>query len=123
MEPTASAFRIPMSRLNMGFASISPEDIPNRLQRCNDPKLPIGNIDRHIMPDGSACLGVYADIMIRWIMKPDIVNFLEDFAAPFLVGRPTTMPAKSRLPGANGLILRTASYGVLRDALNFLRFN
>ena len=52
---------------------------------CNDPKLPIGNIDRHIMDDGSAYLGVYTDIMIRWSMKPDIVNFLENFTAPFLV--------------------------------------
>jgi hypothetical protein len=52
---------------------------------CNDPKLPIGNIDRHIMDDGSACLGIYADLMIRWLRKPDIVNFLENFAAPFLV--------------------------------------
>jgi len=52
---------------------------------CNDPKLPIGDIDRHIMPDGSACLGVYSDIMTRWSMKPDIVNFLENFVASFLV--------------------------------------
>lgn len=52
---------------------------------CNDPKLPIGNIDRHIMNDGSACLGVYADIMTRWSMKPNIVNFLDNFVAPFLV--------------------------------------
>lgn len=65
--------------------------LPNRYPKqppvlfCNDPKLPIGNIDRHIMDDGSACLGVYADVMSRWSMKPDIVNFLENFAAPFLV--------------------------------------
>lgn len=52
---------------------------------CNDPKLPIGVIDRHIMIDGSACLGVYADIMIRWSLEPNIVNFLENFVAPFLV--------------------------------------
>ena len=52
---------------------------------CNDQNLPIGNIDRHIMDDGSACLGVYADIMTRWSMKPDIVNFLEGFMTPFLV--------------------------------------
>jgi hypothetical protein len=52
---------------------------------CNDPKLPIGNIDRHILSDGSACLGVYADLMTRWSMKSDIANFLENFAAPFLV--------------------------------------
>ena len=98
----------------MGFASISPEDIPNRLQRCNDPKLPIGNIDRHIMPDGSVCLGVYADIMIRWIMKPDIVNFLEDFAAPFLVwqtyydARQKPPPWGQRSHFADGIIWRPA---------------
>jgi len=60
-----------------------PKQIPILL--CNDPKLPIGNIDRHIMADGSACLGVYADVMTRWSKKPDIVNFLENFVAPFLV--------------------------------------
>ncbi len=60
-----------------------PKQIPNLF--CNDPKLPIGDIDRHIMPDGLACLGVYADIMTRWSLKPDIVNFLESFVAPFLV--------------------------------------
>ena len=60
-----------------------PKDAPNLF--CNDPNLPIGNIDRHIMKDGSACLGVYADIMMRWSLKPRIVNFLENFVAPFLV--------------------------------------
>ncbi|RZB33297.1 MAG: hypothetical protein SRB2_04065 [Desulfobacteraceae bacterium Eth-SRB2] len=61
-----------------------PKEAPNLL--CNDPKLPIGNIDhRHIMKDGSACLGVYADIMMRWSLKSGIVNFLENFVAPFLV--------------------------------------
>jgi hypothetical protein len=52
---------------------------------CNDSKLPIGHIDRHIMTDGSACLGIYTDIMTRWSMRPDIVNFLDNFAASFLV--------------------------------------
>lgn len=52
---------------------------------CNDPKLPVGDIDRHIMKDGSACLGVYADIMMRWSSEPGIVHLLENFVAPFLV--------------------------------------
>jgi len=60
-----------------------PKQLPNMF--CNDPKLPVGDIDRHIMKDGSACLGVYADIMTRWSLKPGIVNFLEGFVAPFLV--------------------------------------
>jgi hypothetical protein len=65
------------------FSGRYPKEIPILL--CNDPKLPSGNIDRHIMNDGSACLGVYADIMTRWSMKPNIVYFLENFVAPFLV--------------------------------------
>ncbi len=52
---------------------------------CNDPNLPVGDIDRHIMDDGSACLGVYADIMTRWSLKSGIVNYLEGLVAPFLV--------------------------------------
>ena len=65
------------------FPERYPVQIPILL--CNDPKLPIGEIDRHIMSDGSVCLGVYADVMSRWSMKPNIVTFLEDFVAPFLV--------------------------------------
>ena len=52
---------------------------------CNDPKLPIGEIDRHIMKDGRACLGVQADISMRWAAGPTIVEFLENIVEPFLV--------------------------------------
>ena len=51
---------------------------------CNDPKLPIGEIDRHIMKDGRACLGVQADINMRWAAGPTIVEFLENIVEPFL---------------------------------------
>jgi len=51
---------------------------------CNDPKLPIGNIDRHIMKDGHACLGVHAEIGSRWKPESMIVTFLDDLVAPFL---------------------------------------
>ena len=52
---------------------------------CNDPKLPIDIIDRHIMKDGSACLGVRAEINSRWRSNPTIVHFIENMVAPFLV--------------------------------------
>lgn len=52
---------------------------------CNDPKLPIGEIDRHIMGDGRACIGVQAEIGMRWKTGSTIVDFLEKLAAPFLV--------------------------------------
>jgi len=51
---------------------------------CNDPKLPIGNIDRHIMTDGRACLGVHGEISMRWLLSSTIVGFLKSFVAPFL---------------------------------------
>lgn len=74
-------------QLEYGICVLLPGRYPKQhpMLFCNDPKLPIGNIDRHIMKDGSACLGVYADIMTRWSMKSDIVNFLENFVTPFLV--------------------------------------
>lgn len=74
-------------QIEYGISILMPNKYPKKLPNmfCNDPKLPIGDIDRHIMKDGSACLGVYTDTMIRWFLKPGIVNFLEGFVAPFLV--------------------------------------
>jgi len=73
-------------QIEYGISILMPLKYPKELPTlfCNDPKLPVGNIDRHIMDDGSACLGVYADIMSRWTIKPGIVNFLENLVAPFL---------------------------------------
>lgn len=65
--------------LPIKYPKISPEMF------CNDPKLPIGEIDRHIMKNGSACLGVRADIGMRWAAGPTIVEFLENIVEPFLV--------------------------------------
>jgi hypothetical protein len=51
---------------------------------CDDTKLPIGNIDRHILKNGRACLGVQADISMRWAAGPTIINFINNIVAPFL---------------------------------------
>ena len=74
-------------QIEYGISILMPIKYPKQFPDmfCNDPKLPIGNIDRHIMDDGSVCLGVYADIMTRWSKKSGIVSFLENFVAPFLV--------------------------------------
>ena len=68
------------------IAVIFPEKYPRQIPIlvCDDPKLPIGDIDRHIMSDGSCCLGVHADINTRWVAEPNITSFLNNFAAPFL---------------------------------------
>jgi len=65
---------------------VLPSNYPKASPRmfCNDTKLPIDNIDRHIMSDGRACLGVQADISMRWSPSSTIVDFLESFVAPFL---------------------------------------
>jgi hypothetical protein len=74
-------------QIEYGICILLPDRYPEQLPVlfCNDPKLPIGIIDRHILSDGSACLGVYADLMTRWSMKSNIASFLEHFVAPFLV--------------------------------------
>jgi hypothetical protein len=59
-----------------------PKAIPDLL--CNDPKLPIGNLDRHIMSNGMACLGVQAEIRMHWPPGSTVANFLDRLVAPFL---------------------------------------
>ena len=79
---------VPGSRREIpyGIALVTPENYPKELPEmfCNDPKLPIGNTDRHIAEDGKACLGVRAEIAMRWRSHPTILAFLESFVAPFL---------------------------------------
>lgn len=73
-------------QIEYGIVIVLPNNYPNTapLIFCNDPKLPIGDIDRHIMNDGRACLGVQADIGMRWKPSSTIVDFLEKLVAPFL---------------------------------------
>lgn len=72
--------------IEYGIALTLPNDYPKRppIMFCNDPKLPIGEIDRHILSEGQACLGVNAEVSMRWRRAPRIVAFLEDLVAPFL---------------------------------------
>lgn len=73
--------------IEYGVVIVFPDDYPKHppILFCNDPKLPIGVIERHIMKDGSACLGVRAEINKRWRSNPTIGNFIENMVAPFLV--------------------------------------
>jgi hypothetical protein len=73
-------------QIEYGVGLVLPRNYPKRPPDmfCNDPKLPIGNIDRHIMSDGRACLGVHGEISMRWSSNSTIVDFLESFVAPFL---------------------------------------
>jgi len=75
------------SYIDYRIAILSPDNYPKIVPTmfCNDKKLPIGNIDRHIMSDGSACLGVIAEISQKWCSNPRIVPFLDEIVSPFLV--------------------------------------
>jgi hypothetical protein len=73
-------------QIEYGIVLVLPSNYPKRPPEMfsNDPKLPIDNIDRHIMSDGRACLGVQAEISMRWSPGSTIVNFLNSLVAPFL---------------------------------------
>jgi hypothetical protein len=82
------AIRVPETEreIEYGIVILFPENYPKRppILFCNDSKLPIGVIDRHIMKNGGACLGVRAEINNRWKLNPAIANFIENMASPFL---------------------------------------
>jgi hypothetical protein len=65
---------------------VLPRNFPNDppILFCNDAKLPIGNIDRHILNDGRACLGIPSEVRHRWRNRPDLLSFLDTLVAPFL---------------------------------------
>lgn len=74
-------------QLEYGIVLAVPDNYPKGPPElfCNDPRLPVGNIDRHIMTDGRACLAVQAETGRRWPPGSMITDFLENLVAPFLV--------------------------------------
>ena len=68
-----------------GIVLLIPDNYPKAAPRmfCNDSKLPLENIDRHIMLYGMACLGVQAEIGMYWHPDSTIVDFLNNLVAPF----------------------------------------
>lgn len=83
------SLNIPDTRreIEYGIVLVLPSNYPKIPPEmfCNDQKLPIGKIDRHIMRDGLACLAVRAEIRVRWPFGSKIVDFLKNLVAPFLV--------------------------------------
>lgn len=72
--------------IEYGIVLVLPPDYPRAIPGlfCNDPKLPIDNLDRHILSNGIACLGVHAEMRMHWPPGSTIVNFLDNLVAPFL---------------------------------------
>lgn len=81
-------FKVPgmCQEIDYRISILFPEKYPNSppLMFCNDPKLPMCNIDRHIIRNGKACLGVEAEIKQKWPKGSLIVNFINDIIDPFL---------------------------------------
>ena len=98
--------------IEYGIVVLPPINYPKSVPQlfCNDSKLPIGNIDRHIMTDGRACLGVQAEISMRWSAGSTIVDFLDNLVAPFLAWQAyhdeyqKPPPWGERSHGAHGII-------------------
>jgi len=113
---TAGLFhlQIPNSErcIDYRISILHPDDYPDRppIMLCDDPKLPIGNIDRHILSNGQACLAVRTDLNARWVAAPRIVPFLKTLVGPYLAwqvyydafGRPP--PWGERSHGAQGIL-------------------
>lgn len=80
--------QIPDTRrqIDYGIVLVLPRNYPKLtpVMYCNDPKLPIDNIDRHTMKYGRACLAVQAEISKRWPPGSKIVDFIDKLVAPFL---------------------------------------
>lgn len=74
------------NEIKYGIALIIPANYPKSfpIMFCNDSKLPIGNIDRHILSDGQACLEVRTEIKRRWPQGSSITDFLQNLVEPFL---------------------------------------
>jgi ubiquitin-protein ligase len=66
----------------MGLPSNYPKSPP--VMFCNDPKLPIDVIDRHILENGQACLEVQTEIKRRWPPGSNLIDFITNLVEPFL---------------------------------------
>ncbi len=72
--------------IEYGIALGLPENYPKFFPMlfCNDPKLPIDNLDRHIQKGGRACLEVGPEIKRRWPPGSNLIDFLKNLVEPFL---------------------------------------
>lgn len=72
--------------IEFNIALVLPENYPHLppVMFCNDTKLPICNIDRHILKNGQACLEVRTEIKRRWPQGSNLVDFLTNLVDPFL---------------------------------------
>lgn len=128
------SLQIPDSRRRVEYriSILHPPDYPKTppIMFGNDPKLPMDDLDRHMIRGGQACLAVRSDVITRWVKAPRIVSFLDGLVAPFLVwqvhfdafGRPP--PWGERSHGAKGILEFYAEALVLpvdESTLGFIR--
>lgn len=76
----------PQAEVEYSIALWLPETYPKTppIMFCNDPKLPINVIDRHILRYGQACLEVQPEIRRRWPPGSTLLDFLKNLDEPFL---------------------------------------
>jgi hypothetical protein len=83
------SIQVPNTNRTMDYriALVTPPDYPDRppMMFGDDPKLPMCEIDRHILPNCCVCLRVKAEIKMRWKRGSNLVDFLANLVEPFLV--------------------------------------
>lgn len=77
---------IPGEDVDFGIVLWFPGNYPRSppIMFCNDAKLPVNTINRHILKDGQACLEVWPEIKRRWTVGPHLTSFLSTLVDPFL---------------------------------------
>lgn len=88
-----------------------PGNYPRGIPRfwCNRTEIP-WEPDRHVYPDGRACLCVASEYRRHWPTGSDLTDFLNDLIQPYLIGQAFYQdhgrwpPGRERSHGTNGIL-------------------
>lgn len=98
--------------LDYSIAIVLQPDHPQThpLMFSNDPRMPAGRLDRHIVDTGQACLGVSAELRRKWTAQDGIGGFFRKFVEPFIYWQAfydahgVPPPEGERSHGARGIL-------------------
>ncbi len=85
-----------------------PLDFPKGVPRVWETSGALDTSFRHFLEDGSLCLGVHADLLLRLHKKPTLVDFFEEIVVPYFVNyaiwkHSGAVVSGERSHGANGV--------------------
>lgn len=111
MPPTVTGIMRLDSGIGYTIQLIVPDNYPENIPHIKcDPKEIPWEIDRHVYPNGIACLCVSSEYRRHWPHGSDITDFLKNLVKPFLVGQAYFEahghwpPGRERSHGAEGIL-------------------